>query len=345
MPRVKIEKDQQIKFFKDILEKSGTDWLGLAGILRIHPRSLSDWKKGKYTIPKKVFDRCVKLIGKGLKIPSYKIFPDFWSIEKASKKGGLITARRHGGPGTLEGRKKGGLVSQERRKQHPELYKNCVIRKNILRPRNNSRLAEFFGIMLGDGGINSDYQAVISLHKENDKKYSRFIGNLIKKLFGIKCAIYRYNSPKCQKVIGVVISSVSLVEFLLGKGLKKGNKVRQQVGIPDWIKKRSEFSKSCLRGIIDTDGDVYFHKHKTNDFSCLNIGLQVSSQSVPITNFCFETLKHFGFNPKRDKSSIILYREKEVYRYAREIGFSNFHHNQRLKKFFKTKHRRSAPNW
>jgi len=32
--------------------------------------------------------------------------PDFWSVEKAARKGGLIVAQKYGGPGIPEGKKK-----------------------------------------------------------------------------------------------------------------------------------------------------------------------------------------------------------------------------------------------
>ena len=200
MPRIKFKKQLQTKFLSNVLKKLKIDWLELAKILKVHPRSLSDWKRARYTLPEKVFKKCIKLTKRKVKIPPYKILPDFWSVKKAARKAGLIVIQKYGNPGTLEGRRKGGLVSQQRRRLHPELYQHCNLRKKILKPRNTPELAEFFGIILGDGGINSDYQAVITLNRDNDKRYSYFVRDLIKKLFGITAEIYRYRSQRSKKV-------------------------------------------------------------------------------------------------------------------------------------------------
>ncbi len=58
-------------------------------------------------------------------------------------------------------------------------------RKKILLPKHSIHLAEFFGIMLGDGGINNPWQATITLNATKDREYSRYIKELIKFLFGL----------------------------------------------------------------------------------------------------------------------------------------------------------------
>ena len=42
-------------------------------------------------------------------------------------------------------------------------------------------LAEFMGIIFGDGGINNDWQLVISLNSLTDREYSDYILKLIYK--------------------------------------------------------------------------------------------------------------------------------------------------------------------
>ncbi len=344
MPRIKFRKQLQSKFLTGTQKELGLSWPQLAKILRVHPRSLSDWRREKYTIPEKVFKRCIELTKNKVEIPPYKVLQDFWSIEKAARKGGLVVAKKYGGPGTPEGRRKGGIASQQRRRLHPELFQHCNLRKNILIPRDTLDLAEFFGIVLGDGGINNDYQVVITLNKENDREYVYFIRSLIKKLFGLTPAIYRYRSPKCKKVVGVTTSSSALIEFLLSKGLKKGGKVRQQVGVPSWIENKIELSRSCLKGLVDTDGGVYCHLHKSHGYQHFNIGLAFSNRSLPLLNFVKNTLSNFGFNPKVNSEgcNICLYQESEVLRYSKEIGFSNPYHLDRIKIFINKKLRKGA---
>lgn len=244
-----------------------------------------------------------------------------------------MVAQKYGGPGTSAGRRRGGLVSQLRRRLHPDHYPSCNLRKKIIKPPDTPLLAEFFGIVLGDGGINNDYQVVITIHRKEEKEYVPFICNLVKKIFGLVPAVYYYKAKRSQNVVGVTISSVALIEFLLSKGLKKGSKVRQQVGVPDWIKQDIKLSKSCLRGLIDTDGCVYDHRHTSHGCKHYNIGLQFSNRSVPLLVFVKRVLSVLDFFPKHYGDGIRLFRESEVYRYAKEIGFNNPHHLKRLQKF------------
>lgn len=339
MPRIKLKKNVQIKFFESVRLSLATNYCGLANTLGVHPRSLSDWRRGKFTIPKKVFDRCLLLSKESVQIPLYEIVSDFWSAKKFAKKGGLARSKIYGSPGTVDGRKKGGLISQKRRRLHPELFKHCNIRKEIIKPKNSNYLAELFGIILGDGGINSNHQVVITLNSENDKQYSLFVSRLIKKIFGLKPFFYKYHSPSCKKVVGVTINSTAVVEFLLKRGLLKGSKVKHQIDVPNWIKNKATFSKSCLRGLMDTDGGVYYHRHISNGCKCLNIGLCFSNKSLPLLSFVKDVLSANKFNPKLSSNgnNIFLYRKSEVVRYTKKIGFSNPYHLKRIREFFKDK--------
>ena len=285
MPRIKFEKGMQEEFLLSFREKLGMTWPQLSEKIRVHPRSLSDWRREAYTIPEEIFKKLIALGGKRITIPDHKVLPDFWSIGKAASKGGVARMKKYGELGTTEGRRKGGFVSQKRRRLHPELYQHCNLRKNITKPRYSCKLAEFFGIMLGDGGINSNDQAVISLHRYNDRNYADFVCDLIEKLFHLKPVIYFYRSERSKNALGVAVSSIAFLEFLLSKGLKKGNKVMHQVDVPEWIKESLEFSKACLRGLIDTDGGIYYHQHTVNGNQYFNIGLTFTNNSLPFLTF------------------------------------------------------------
>lgn len=281
----------------------------------------------------------IKISRKEMVVPSFKILPDYWSTEKAAKRGGRATAGKHGGPGTMEGRRKGGKESQLKRKLFPELYQNCNLRKIIKIPHKSSELAEFFGIFLGDGGISNASQITITFNKKNDRGYSCKVKKIIKNLFGIIPAIYKLSSSKSENVIRLVVSSANLVDFLEKNGIRKGNKVRNQVDVPPWIKKNLEFSKSCLRGLVDTDGGVYYHRHISNGCKSLNIGLCFTNKSVPLLNFVKKTLERLNFNPKVSSGgyNIFLYREPEVLRYEKEIDFRNSYQKERIMKYSKMK--------
>ena len=129
-------------------------------------------------------------------------------------------------------------------------------------PKKDEFLAEFWGIMLGDGCLQKIkgykigvYGLDIAGHSEHDKEYLlNFVKPLCEKLFSIKCRIYWSKSSKC---VHINADSRKLVEFFENNGFKSGNKILNLVGIPFWIKKNPKFLAVCLRGLFDTDGSFY----------------------------------------------------------------------------------------
>jgi hypothetical protein len=49
-------------------------------------------------------------------------------------------------------------------------------------------------------------------------------------------------------------------ETLLGWRAGRGPKISQSVSIPGWIKKRRDYAIPCLRGLLETDGSIYFDR-------------------------------------------------------------------------------------
>lgn len=52
------------------------------------------------------------------------------------------------------------------------------------------------------------------------------------------------------------VSSVELSKFLVSIGLCVGDKIRNQIDVPGWIFEDQEYIKGCIRGLIDTDGNI-----------------------------------------------------------------------------------------
>ena len=97
-------------------------------------------------------------------------------IEK-SRLGALRRNEMYGNPGTQEGRSKGGKKAALFWKNNQELAKSIgfVVRKEISHPNRSVDLAEFIGILLGDGGLPGNHQARITFNYQTDFKYSGYI--------------------------------------------------------------------------------------------------------------------------------------------------------------------------
>ena len=110
-------------------------------------------------------------------------------------------------------------------------------RKIFNTPDKDEFLSELIGIILGDGGI-SKRQVIITLNKKDDKDYSRFVANLIEKVLKMKPGVHERRD---EHVVNIAMSSTNLVDFLISMGIKTGNKVKNQVDVPLWIKKNNSF--------------------------------------------------------------------------------------------------------
>lgn len=130
MTRIIFPKGEQNNFLNEILQREKIDIDKLAKICRVSSRTIRDWRREKFTLPEKALLQIRKKIN--IKIPlDIKYLPDYWYVLKGAKAGGLKRLKMYGPPGTLEGRKKGGRISQLKRKIHPEWYTNCILRKTF----------------------------------------------------------------------------------------------------------------------------------------------------------------------------------------------------------------------
>lgn len=195
-------------------------------------------------------------------------------------------------------------------------------RKQITIPKESSNLAELMGIVLGDGGINNQWQVVVTLNAVKDKSYANFVASLFTRLFDVNPVI-RFH-PK-ENVVRVVCSSMNVVDYMVSKGAVRGHKIRQQIRVPDWVKESLEYQKSFVRGLVDTDGCLYIHKHFVGKRTQNNIGFCFSSYSEKLLTGVADVLNKFDIVPHitNKKRSVYLYSAKAVKKYLEIFGTSN----------------------
>lgn len=195
-------------------------------------------------------------------------------------------------------------------------------RKRVILPKRSALLAELFGIILGDGEILNDWQFRITVNSIADLEYSRYISWLIKHLFQIETSIKKVST---RNALRIFCNSTTIVDFLLDNGLVRGNKITNQVDIPIWIKNNSEYSRNCVRGLVDTDGCLYTHKHIVTNKVYNNIGFCYASTSRNLLNSCAAILSDNTIKPHATKKGtmIYLYSAKEIEKYLAIFGTSN----------------------
>ena len=322
---LKFRRGQQKLFITNVIQKSGLSTNDLAKIVHISPRNFRDWKNENVSIATKA----TLLLSNSfnVEIPEQvKILENRWKLNKAKagKIGGIAYKKRHGNPGTYEGRKKGGLRTLKILRMRGIVPSVVMFHK----PKFSTKLAEFIGIMLGDGSLGK-LQISITLNSVKDLDYSQYVVNLCESLFGHKPKIRK---RKNANALEIYFNGKNIVKILTSFGLIQGNKVKNQVGVPDWIKSNSKFKKVCLRGLMDTDGGVFIHRYKVNGKEYFYKKICFTNYSLPLLNFVYKTLKNLGFTPKiKDKvvnKKVWLYNSHEVEKYLTVIGSSNLRLNQ-----------------
>jgi intein/homing endonuclease len=241
----------------------------------------------------------------------------------AGKKGGKRRVELHGNPGTIEGRSLGGTRSMSTHKLKRTGFK--ILRKIIV-PQQSVPFAELLGIFMGDGHV-GEYQASVVTNSETDLEHAHYIQQLLKDLFGVPATL---TLRKDKKACTVLASSKELCNFFEGQGIPKGNKLRKGMRIPQWVDSNRDYRYAFVRGLIDTDGCVYFDRHRVKEVSYSSVCIAFTNASNILLSYVEEMLKSEGLHPTRWGRNIRLRRRSEVLWYAREIGFSNPKHAAKI---------------
>lgn len=203
---------------------------------------------------------------------------------------------------------------------------NNTTRKVIIPNSYSIDLAEFFGIMLGDGHI-SPTQIIVTLGTK-ELEYVSHVSEIMEKVFATKPSIFTRPAPnRNDKYRNVYFGSVVLVRWLLKEGLVH-DKAKEQVDIPRWIFLNENYMKAFVRGFFDTDGSIYK----------LRFGIQISftNHSTPLLESLHSVLIKLGYSPSRvSVRRIYITRVKDVKRFFEEISPQNSKHQRLFIDFIK----------
>lgn len=324
MSRITFSPKTQKRFISKIKEVSQLTWDELGGKVGVSGRTLRDWKNSVYSIDLEI----AKKLCEHFNIPLPKN-GDIESVSKIKSRAG-----KHGGEAII---KKYGKVPVEetRRKEAWEKWwkstgkeqSDLTRRLKINKPRKGAELAEFIGIMIGDGGI-TERQITVSLHKSDDREYAQFVKSLIQNLFHCPTPTYE---RKRKSAIQITVSRTELVEFCIDIGLVKGDKIDQGVDIPAWIKDTS-YIKPCVRGLVDTDGCIFWEKHTVKNTIYSYPRLNFTTASPQLRDSVVEALRNLGYSPRirRRGRSVQLEDRQEICDYFEHVGTNNPKHERRF---------------
>jgi len=207
--------------------------------------------------------------------------------------------------------------------------------KEIGVPEKNEKLAELWGIMLGDGCLQKIqgyklgvYGIDVAGHSIDDREYLLdFVKPLCEELFAVNSRIYQSKRSKC---IHVIVDSRRIVDFFESEGFKAGNKIKNKVTIPDWIKENEKLLVACLRGLFDTDGSFY---KLTNQNS---YQINFCNHNQRLLNDVRENIANLGIGVSKimENRRIVITKRSEIEKFYKVIGFSNPKHLNKIKMLF-----------
>lgn len=324
MARARFRKGRQGIFFKKVLRRSGYTLAQLAKRCGVVSRTLNHWRREEYLADYDV----VASLSKEFGIPLVRVqkLGHYWYVGKGASQGGKNRYEKYGFIGTINDKIKGGMVSQQRRREDPEKYRRlgCIVKKDFIVPHYSEALAELVGIILGDGAIN-DYQVRITLDRNRDKEYAEFVAKLMESVLGERPS---QMVRKEDNTIALTISGAGLVETLEKIGMQRGNRVVHQVGFPRWIRGKLAYRIACTRGLFDTDGGFYFHQKTKKKY----LGWCFANFSKPILSEVADTLRELDFNVKKvGEHKLYMYRAESMSRYLKVIGSNNPKNAAKLK--------------
>jgi hypothetical protein len=324
--RVFFKEGKQKKFIEVILAKFSIQQI--ANFCEVSERTIRDWKREKFCMD----NQSLNILCKQAKISkpkNIKLQDRYWYVTKGASKGGKAVYAKYGKIGGDENRRKEKWYEWwEKEGQFKFHLDNTPLPINI--PSKSKELAEFVGIVLGDGGI-SKYQLTITLHSKDDKEYGNYVIDLIERLFNVTPSVYYERD--CL-AFNIVVSRIELIRFCTEKlDLVIGNKIRQKIDIPQWIKNNPKFLIACTRGLADTDGTIFTHSYKVNGKNYKYKKFAFTSCSKPLLTSVYKSLIQVGLNPRlaRDKD-VRLDSIVDVKRYFEIIGTHNPKHLKNYQK-------------
>lgn len=193
-------------------------------------------------------------------------------------------------------------------------------------PAINSDLAEFLGILYGDGCLSRDnYLIDISGSSKADLLYHKTrVGPLLKNLFNLEPR-YKFQRNCIHTGFGAKLLHGYLSDtFSFPIGEKKG-----RMHIPPKIYEKDEYKYAFLRGLFDTDGGIDYHHFRSSQihYTCFD---PIFLKEV------FDLYKNLGFNAKLAKKRIKMFDREEISRFFSEVCPANPKHQYKYQTFLKT---------
>jgi hypothetical protein len=236
---------------------------------------------------------------------------------------------------------------------HIEFSRKDTLREIRLPSSLTSELAEFIGIMVGDGHLGFYFREKLNITSSeikiacnsNGKEYIEYIISLFQTLFHIPLKPYK---DKRSDTIILTAYSKCIVQFLNQQcGIPLNNK-NSSVRIPSIIKNESNDIKiAFVRGLADTDFSLSFKKRKNKGYIYPVIRASFKSKGIiedlercftclGFTYSCiYDVIRHDNRFEDTCVNELYLNGKPNFGKWIKKIGFSNLKNKRKAEKWLK----------
>lgn len=189
-----------------------------------------------------------------------------------------------------------------------------VIPNGYPRLHRSGDLAEYIGVVLGDGHIEKfprTERVLISANSNNPGFIERY-ARMTKKIFD--------KEPTVQKVSNKNNVRISLYQKEISKrlGIPCGHRGNITVRIPKWVWARESYIKRLLRGLFEAEGSLSIHRPTYT----YNLGFSNRNQSL--LNIVRNGLILLGYHPEVRSVAVRLRRKQEVEKFLNSVRFRKY---------------------
>jgi len=209
---------------------------------------------------------------------------------------------------------------------------------NLKKIKNMEKLAEFAGILLGDGSLclkdergNTNNRLKITFNTKDDAEYILYVKNLIKSLFNINPVIKKRQYE--DNTTDIFVFNKEIILFLINEiGLKLSPKWDRAVIPKKFLADGLELY--VLQGYFDTDGSLV----TTNNNGTIYPRLEMKVCPSPMQYQFIDILKKYDFrfgsyNIGKGKVRVQLNGKAQLKKWIDLINFSNEKHTKKINRF------------
>ncbi len=172
-------------------------------------------------------------------------------------------------------------------------------------------LAEYIGVMLGDGNITRypRTEGLLIFGNSNNDGFIQRYAELTEKLFK--------KTPKIRKVKNINCIRISLYQKNISKRLKIPivDRAHFTLNIPEWIWTKREFIISYLKGLFEAEGSLSVH------LPTCTYNFQFANRNAVILESVAKALKILGYHPEIRFRHVRLRKKAEVNSFKNLIKF------------------------